>query len=546
MLKYFILIEYVKSSTTESKMERNEKPLNIQRLDTSLDPTKEDERKNQIEVAVRSYNERFGSFDIEKSYQPLFELLWYSQMPCTDVKGLTSEVKDELSFIKKCYWKKKEIDCNAVFQKRPTDRGMCCTFNMKKAENILKGSKYKDAIALGQSKDSQRGFRGNEDVRNNTRWFINNEPNTEPGIGKGLTLVVDAHSNRISSASVFDNFHGFPIIVEDNTKFPMTGFSGKRVRPGYENNIEVTAISLKADDEIRKYDPKDRKCYFPDEFQLKMHKNYSRSSCIFECEIEFAAKCLTTCQEFDQICNCQNYEVINVVDLNAVNTCVPWYYPSDDKEMGKFCNPWSTEKFKRILEKEIPRGLCKGCLPDCSSVQYETTMTSAELQTCDVTATGSTGLLCNIMNSAINPAPWITVAQNEYRMSNQTIPWYLATISSKKRTNSTKFSDKRARNEKDGTELFSFDNEKNPEYDAFKQDIAIVNVFFGKKEMPQFETTNRMSTVDFMYQIGGSLGFLMGISIVSLVEIAYWLFFRVACNLVKLLWVKSEMIIRLF
>ena len=112
------------------------KPLNIQKLDISLDPSKVEERENQTREAVRKYNESFGSLDLENSYLPLFELLWYGQMPCNDVKGITSDVKDELSFIKKCYWKNKPISCSAIFQKRPTDRGMCCSFNMEKAENI--------------------------------------------------------------------------------------------------------------------------------------------------------------------------------------------------------------------------------------------------------------------------------------------------------------------------------------------------------------------------------------------------------------------------
>jgi hypothetical protein len=417
---------------------------------------------------------------------------------------------------------------------------------MEKAENILKNSKYKNAIAVEQATDFEKGFGSSGDVHNNTKWYIDNgEPRTEAGIGKGLTLVVDAHTNRLSSASVFDNFRGFPIILEDNRKFPMTEFSGKRVRPGFENNIEVTAFSLEARDEIRKYDPAQRKCFFPDEHELKMHKNYSRSSCIFECEIEFAAKCLTTCHEIDQNCNCTNYKVINEVDLKQGNACIPWFYPSQDKEIVKFCNPWSMEKFKDILKKQIPTRLCNKCLPDCSSVEYSSSMTSAELQTCDSTTTGSTGLLCNVMNKAMNPAPWITMAQHEYRRSNQTIPWYLATISSNTRVNSTRFSDKRTRSQEEGTELFSSDIENNPEYDAFKKDIGIINVFFAKKQISKFVTRNRMSNFDFVYQIGGSLGFVMGISMVSLTEIAYWIFFPILRNLVKLLWVQGQMIIRL-
>ena len=79
---------------------------------------------------------------MEKSYFPVFELLWYAQMPCVDVKDITSERQDEMSFIKRCFWKDEPISCNAIFQKRPTDRGMCCSFNMEKADTILKNSKY--------------------------------------------------------------------------------------------------------------------------------------------------------------------------------------------------------------------------------------------------------------------------------------------------------------------------------------------------------------------------------------------------------------------
>jgi hypothetical protein len=33
--------------------------------------------------------------DMEKSYQALFELLWYSQLPCYDVMDVTSTKKNE-------------------------------------------------------------------------------------------------------------------------------------------------------------------------------------------------------------------------------------------------------------------------------------------------------------------------------------------------------------------------------------------------------------------------------------------------------------------
>ena len=111
-----------------------------------LDPSKKEERRTQTKQAIQKYNESFGALDLEKTYVPLFELLWYGQMPCNDVKGLTSEMKDELSFIKKCYWKDNPISCNAIFQKRPTDRGMCCSFNQVDADEIYKSTKYRQTL----------------------------------------------------------------------------------------------------------------------------------------------------------------------------------------------------------------------------------------------------------------------------------------------------------------------------------------------------------------------------------------------------------------
>ena len=172
------IVPTTKPTTTVPTMKPINKPVNIQKLDMSLDPTKTEERRNQTKEAIRQYNESFGALDLEKAYLPLFELLWYGQMPCNDVRGLTSEMKDELSFIKKCYWKDNPISCNSIFQKRPTDRGMCCSFNMEKADNIFKESRYKEAIARTQNQDQNRGFETSE----LPKWYREeSEPSPEAG-----------------------------------------------------------------------------------------------------------------------------------------------------------------------------------------------------------------------------------------------------------------------------------------------------------------------------------------------------------------------------
>ena len=208
----------------------------------------------------------------------MFELLWYSQMPCFDVKGLTSIAKDEVSFLKKCFWKENPISCSAIFNLRPTDQGMCCSFNMEKADQILKESKYTEAISERQSEDSELAF----ETKDLPTWYVEKrEPNPQAGRNKGLMLIIDGHSNKVSSGTVSENVNGFLTLVGDKDSFPMLSLTSLIARPGYENNINVDAINLESKIETRKYEPRRRNCYFPDEYNLDTHQHYSQFNCVF-------------------------------------------------------------------------------------------------------------------------------------------------------------------------------------------------------------------------------------------------------------------------
>ena len=124
-----------------------------QKLNLMLDPSMANERLAKLEQARKDYNENFGAADLQKAYESLFEILWYSQMPCFDVRNVTSDAKDQMSVIKRCYWKEMEMACPVIFQTLPTDRGMCCAFNKEKAEDIFKKTKYGDAVKRMQQSD---------------------------------------------------------------------------------------------------------------------------------------------------------------------------------------------------------------------------------------------------------------------------------------------------------------------------------------------------------------------------------------------------------
>ena len=454
----------------------------------------------------------------------MFNLLWYTQLPCSDVRGYTSDVKDELSFVKRCYWKENPISCATIFHKQPTDRGMCCSFNIEKAEELLKKSKYTDVIVARQKYDSEHGF----DSNNKPQWFLrNNEPKPNVGAENGLTLVFDAHSDRLSKSSVTDNFQGVPVLIEDKDKFPLVKRSGIQARPGFQTSITVNAYDVQAKEEIKRYGPLKRKCYFPDEYELKIHKNYSHSSCIFECKIEFAAKCLSTCTGFGQECDCSDANWINDIELKSSNSCTPWYYPQNDQDIKKFCDPWETKKFNKIFTGQIPPNQCDHCLDDCSSTIYDSVVSYSKLPSCDNTNAGSS--FCGLMDGDINPPPWIMDAQNEFHTANQAIPSYLDTELAQKTDGISKFSTLRSRlrgTNVENDEIFATKLKMNPNYNAFEKDIGIINVFFAKEHIPQYVKANRWSIFDFLSQIGGSLGLFMGISVISVAEIFYWFIFR--------------------
>ena len=158
-------------------------------------------------------------------------------------------------------------------------------------------------------------------------------------------------------------------------------------------------------------------------------------------------------------------------------------------------------------------------------------MTYAELPRCDRTNLGGTSMLCALVDGPLNPAPWMSTAQEEFTAANQTIPWYLDTNSSQilKSDNPVKFLNQRSMIDHkriQSSSIFSSEVEGGQTYDAFKKDIGIVNIFFSDEKILKYVTSNQYSTLEFLVQMGGSLGLYMGISFISIIELIYWFTIR--------------------
>ena len=66
-----------------------------EKLELIFNPVEAARREASIAAAKMQAKETYAKMDLEKSYPALFELLWYSQMPCFDVEGVTGDTKDE-------------------------------------------------------------------------------------------------------------------------------------------------------------------------------------------------------------------------------------------------------------------------------------------------------------------------------------------------------------------------------------------------------------------------------------------------------------------
>ena len=84
-----------------------------------------------------------------------------------------------------------------------------------------------------------------------------------------------------------------------------------------------------------------------------------------------------------------------------------------------------------------------------------------------------------------------------------------------------------------GVRVFPASLEKNPKYDAYEKDIAMVTCFFETSTVFEYTREERMTLIQYISQMGGLLGLCIGFSLISGVEIIYWLTIRLFRNVIN-------------
>jgi amiloride-sensitive sodium channel len=141
---------------------------------------------------------------------------------------------------------------------------------------------------------------------------------------------------------------GYKIIFHLPNEIPTPFHDEYFIAFNYERMMTLTARSIKADPELKKYSPSARRCYFEGERNLKFFASYTKAHCDYECLTNFTLR----------QCGCVKFSMPRADDTKVC-----------DLDNAKcYFNAMMTWPDKEELERD---GITPcNCLPTCSDVKY--------------------------------------------------------------------------------------------------------------------------------------------------------------------------------
>ena len=89
--------------------------------------------------------------------------------------------------------------------------------------------------------------------------------------------------------------------------------------------------------------------------------------------------------------------------------------------------------------------------------------------------------------------------------------------------------------------FYNLSNDAELARERFKNDIAVINIFFDTPIITEITQELRTSVFDMISAIGGTLGLFTGISVITLVEVVWWLGYCLMAGMTRAsLRVRSE------
>ena len=142
----------------------------VEEMDLLFDPVFEQDLNNSLIIETNQVVKTLDSVDGTKMFKNIFRALWSTSLPCFDLNNLTANKEGDKSILKYCEWKGVKMPCSSIFTTFQTDRGMCCSFNMKAAEEVFNGKTYPKLVQTMQMEDKKVSF---DQVKTFKTYFYN-------------------------------------------------------------------------------------------------------------------------------------------------------------------------------------------------------------------------------------------------------------------------------------------------------------------------------------------------------------------------------------
>ena len=198
--------------------------------------------------------------------------------------------------------------------------------------------------------------------------------------------------------------------------------------------------------------------------------------------------------------------------------CVPWYMPQNGSLA--ICGPWQTSHFQKMMGRAFSSAhSVSSCLPDCHSVKYSYTLSTARFRRCDQRNLNYSPL-CSLQPK-FSPPAWQKSVLDIYQAGTGRVPGYIKELDGVEREYYPSLEARR----REVMESFTTDQYQQT-YNAYDNDIAVLYVYFGQPTTTEYIRVVSLSWVGFLAQAGGLIGACLGFSFISLVELVYWFIIR--------------------
>ncbi|XP_046675367.1 pickpocket protein 28-like [Homalodisca vitripennis] len=234
-----------------------------------------------------------------------------------------------------------------IIQPVLTPAGACHTFNSLPGDRLYRdyiySSLHDHAHQLKSSNDDiiwspDRGFR-NKEATNGPPWRT-----PGGGYGQDAIFLLNLNSQDFDEACFFGG-HGFLVILHSPAELPTLSHPSTYVHADHLSQIKVIPEIKTTDEELRRWDPKLRGCFFEDERPLKYFQFYTEKNCDLECESNASLS----------LCGCVPFFHPRTRDTPV---CGPEKFYCYVRGIGKSVDPETTESHH-----------CN-CLPSCFEIEY--------------------------------------------------------------------------------------------------------------------------------------------------------------------------------